>query len=113
MIVSVSLQDSPNVRGENTRVSVLMLTKYVYDWTADAYVPVPSMPKGVPKQLTNAKKALALIDKGKLQNAFAGQPHPAGSKSACQPPPEMLHHAAGARDEEVIECLQRQITSLA
>lgn len=94
MAVSLSLQDSPDTRGENTRLCVLMLSKYVYSWTADAYVPLPSMPTGVLKQLTNAKKALTLIDKGKLQNSFAGQSHPAGSKSAYQPPPEMIYHAA-------------------
>lgn len=94
MAVSLSLQDSPNARGETTRLCVLMLTKYIYGWTADSYVPLPSMPKGLSKQLTNAKKALKLINKGKLLTAIAGQSHPAGSKSAYKPPPEMIHHAA-------------------
>ena len=44
-----------------------MLTTYIYDWTADAFVVLPSMPRGVPLQLSRAKKALALIDKGKWQ----------------------------------------------
>ena len=69
--VSLSLQDSLDVRGENIRLCVLMLTTYVYDWTADAYVPLPSMPRGVPKQLTDAKKALRLIDKGKPKSVLA------------------------------------------
>ena len=70
-VVDLSPQASRNLhRGGNTRLCVLMLTTYVYDWTADTFVPLPRMPRDLPMQLAKAKKALTLIDKGTWQNTL-------------------------------------------
>lgn len=48
------------------RTFKLLYTVYVYDGSQDIFKPLPDMPEGLPLQIFNARKALALIDAGKL-----------------------------------------------
>ena len=38
---------------------------YVYDWTAETFLPLPDMPQDLPLLVYKATKALQLIDEGK------------------------------------------------
>ena len=46
------------------RTITVLLVVYVFDFMADTYKPRPDMPKDLPLQLYNARKALQLIDQG-------------------------------------------------
>ena len=61
------LQDSQRLcNSGNIRQFTVHATTYVYDWTADTFVPLPNMPDDLPLQVSNARKALMLIDQGKF-----------------------------------------------
>lgn len=42
----------------------MLYTVYVYDGHENVFKPLPGMPEGLPLQIFNARKALAMIDAG-------------------------------------------------
>ena len=46
------------------RTVTILLVVYVYDAVADTFRPRSDMPKDLPLQIHNARKALQLIDRG-------------------------------------------------
>lgn len=56
------------------RTITVLLVVYVFDFMADTYKPRPDMPKDLPLQIYNARKALQLIDRGEGHMPLVG-PH--------------------------------------
>ena len=52
-------------RDGRIRKFVLQRKTYVYDWSAETFVPLPVMPNEIPLQVCRAHKALILINQGK------------------------------------------------